>query len=295
MNASNHPGNLHKDQIGQVAELFTNGSIELTGKFRHQIDQVRDLLPFGTDIYLSALPNQPLANNLDCIGAIHAAGFSPVPHVAARHVRSRDELRQFLEIIVNEHEARKILLVGGDLPEPLGPYGDAMSLLKDGILNDAGIHEIGIAGYPEGHPHISSDIINQSIVDKVQTAGEQAVGVFLITQFSFAPGRIADYCAKLARMIPGIPVYVGMAGPGSADALLHYARICEVSGSLRALNGLGFKAARQVTRTEPEEQLAVLARYCTGRENCNVLGVHIFSFGGFVESAKWMQRWRNPA
>ena len=280
---------LQKDQNTQVTELLTNGSIELTGKYRHQIDQVRDLLPFGTDIYLSALPNRPLASNLDCIAAIRAAGFNPVPHIAARHLRSRNELRQFLDIVIQEHDVRKILLIGGDLPDPLGPYSDSLALLKDGILMDAGICEIGIAGYPEGHPHIAGEIIQQSICDKIQAAREQSLGIFLLTQFSFAPGRIVDYCAKLARTIPGIAVYVGMAGPTSPVSLLSYARICGVSASLRALTGLGFKAARLVTRTEPDEQLTVLARYCAGREDCNVLGVHIFSFGGFVESVRWMQ------
>lgn len=272
-----------------IMELITNSSIELTGKYQHQINQVKDLLPFGTDIYLSALPKWPLETNLECIAAIRAAGFNPVPHIAARHIRSREELKQFLSAIITEQEVKKILLIGGDLPEPLGPYDDATSVLKDGILNEMGICEIGISGYPEGHPRIPNEIIQQSIIDKIGLAREHNLGVYLITQFSFAPGRIVDYCAKLNRMIPDVPVYVGMAGPTNPVTLLRYARICGVSASLRALTGLGFKAARLVTWTEPNEQLAVLARYCAGRETSNVMGVHIFSFGGFIESVKWLK------
>jgi len=287
-------GDAYKDNSVQIAELLTNASIELTGKYRHQIDQVKDLLPFGTDIYLSALPNRPLATNLECIGAIRTAGFNPVPHIAARHIRSRNELRQFLDIVTRDHGVRKILLIGGDLAQPLGPYSNAMAVLRAGILNDAGICEVGIACYPEGHPRIPGDVIRRSIAHKVKLAGEQALGVFLVSQFSFAPDRIIDYCSKLSRAIPGTPVYVGMAGPTSPVSLLRYARICGVSASLRALTGLGFKAARLVTRTEPSDQLTVLARYCAGRGDCNVMGVHIFSFGGFVESVKWMQDRLSP-
>lgn len=288
-------GDPYTDNSIQIAELLTNASIELTGEYRSQIEQVKDLLPFGTDIYLSALPSRLLATNIECIGAIHAAGFNPVPHIAARHLRSRTELRQFLDIITRDHGVSKILLVGGDLPEPLGPYNDAMAVLEEGILIDAGICEVGLACYPEGHPRIHGDIIQRSIADKIKLASEQALGVFLITQFSFAPGRIIDYCAKLSRTTPGIPVYVGMVGPTSPVSLLRYARICGVSASLRALTGLGFKAARQVTRTDPSEQLTVLARYCAGRGDCNVMGVHIFSFGGFAESARWMQEKQRSA
>ena len=274
---------------GVIKELITNSSIELTGKYQHQINQVRDLLPFGTDIYLSALPNRPLETNLECIAAIRAAGFNPVPHIAARHIRSRSELKRFLTVVITDQEVKKVLLIGGDLPEPLGPYNDAISVLKDGILHELGICEIGISGYPEGHPRIPNEMIQQSIVQKISLAREQQLGVYLITQFSFAPGRIVDYCAKLNRLIPDVPVYVGMAGPTNPVSLLRYARICGVSASLRALTGLGFKAARLVTRTEPNEQLTVLARYCAGREAGNVMGVHIFSFGGFIESVKWLK------
>ena len=289
VNGDSRASSAGMENVAVVVELITNSSIELTGKYQHQINLVRDLLPYGTDIYLSALPSRPLETNLDCIAAIRAAGFNPVPHIAARHIRSRDELKQFLAGITTDQEVRKILLIGGDLPEPLGPYNDAISVLKDGILNELGISEIGIAGYPEGHPRIPNEIVQQSIIDKIHLAREQKLGVYIITQFSFAPGRIVDYCAKLNRAIPDVPVYIGMAGPTNPVTLLRYARICGVSASLRALTGLGFKAARLVTRTEPSEQLTVLARYCAGRETSNVMGVHIFSFGGFIESVKWLK------
>ena len=289
VNGDSRASSAGMENVAVVVELITNSSIELTGKYQHQINLVRDLLPYGTDIYLSALPSRPLETNLDCIAAIRAAGFNPVPHIAARHIRSRDELKQFLTGITTDQEVRKILLIGGDLPEPLGPYKDAISVLKDGILNELGISEIGIAGYPEGHPRIPNEIVQQSVIDKIHLAREQKLGVYIITQFSFAPGRIVDYCAKLNRAIPDVPVYIGMAGPTNPVTLLRYARICGVSASLRALTGLGFKAARLVTRTEPSEQLTVLARYCAGRETSNVMGVHIFSFGGFIESVKWLK------
>lgn len=33
---------------------------------------------------------------------------------------------------------------------------------------------------------------------------------------------------------------------------------------------------------------ASAAHYCAARRACNVVGVHVFSFGGFLESARWM-------
>ena len=48
-------------------------------------------------------------------------------------------------------------------------------------------------------------------------------------------------------------------------------------------------AVRLVTHTDPGEQLAAVARYCLGHTACNVVGVHLFSFGGAVQAAKWMR------
>jgi methylenetetrahydrofolate reductase (NADPH) len=99
----------------------------------------------------------------------------------------------------------------------------------------------------------------------------------------------------MARTAPDLPIYVGMPGPTSPSALVRYARNCGVSTSLRALIDLGFKAAKLVRHTTLEEQLVVLGHHCAGRPACNVVGVHIYSFGGFLASAKWMhQMYANP-
>jgi hypothetical protein len=46
---------------------------------------------------------------------------------------------------------------------------------------------------------------------------------------------------------------------------------------------------RLVTHTDPSEQLAAVARYCLAHASCNVVGVHLFSFGGAARTASWMQ------
>ena len=38
----------------------------------------------------------------------------------------------------------------------------------------------------------------------------------------------------------------------------------------------------------PGEQLAAVARYCLAHAACNVVGVHLFSFGGAPRAAAWM-------
>ncbi len=111
----------------------------------------------------------------------------------------------------------------------------------------------------------------------------------MVTQFSFAPARVIEYCTRMARERPALPVYVGLAGPTEPRTLLRFAQRCGVSASLRALKDQGMAAVRLVTHTDPGEQLAAVARYCVGHTSCNVVGVHLFSFGGAAQAAGWMR------
>ena len=79
--------------------------------------------------------------------------------------------------------------------------------------------------------------------------------MYVVTQFSFAPNRVVEYCAQLARSAPEVSIYVGVAGPTDPVALARYAQRCGVSASLRALRNLGSGIAQLVTHSDPSEQL----------------------------------------
>jgi len=272
-----------------IAELVTNGSIELSSGDSHQIEEASDLLPVGMCVYVPSVSNQTLLGNIGNIQALHTAGFDAVPHLAARKIVSRNELKEFLNRVVQDYGVHRVLVIGGDQPHVHGPFEDSASILRDGILADSGIDHVEIAGYPEGHPKIPLPTLQADLEEKLSLAANQGLGTDIVTQFSFAPTRILEYCANLAHTHPDVPVYVGMVGPSNPAKLLRYARHCGVSASLRALGGMGIKAANLIVHTDPTEQLTALARYCAARDSCNVIGVHIFSFGGFVKSAQWMR------
>src|SRR5215210_87050 len=101
-------------------------------------------------------------------------------------------------------------------------------------------------------------MLEKAFAQKVKLARQQGLGLYVVTQFSFAPKRIVDFCAALARSAPEVSVYVGIAGPSDPAALLRYAQRCGVSTSLRALRNLGTGIARLVVHTDPHEQVAAL-------------------------------------
>ena len=272
-----------------AAELIAASSLEISPRELHRASELAALLPKGSCVYIPSLPGLPLSRTLDAIAAIRDAGLDPVPHVAARRITDRGAFLDFLSRAVADHGVHRILLLGGDEPAPRGPYSDSLQILEEGVLAKAGVREFGLAGYPEGHVRIPAAAIERALARKIELARAQELGVYMVTQFSFAPARVVEYCAEMARNWPALPVYVGMAGPTDPAALARYAQRCGVSVSLRALRTLGSGIAKLVTHTDPHDHVVAIARYARSREPSNVVGVHLYSFGGAERTAAWMR------
>src|SRR6267378_776317 len=177
-------------RAGSVAELIAAGSIEISPRELHRAAEVAALVPAGTCAYVPSLPGLPVSRALEAVAAIRQAGLDPVPHVAARRSAGREQLREFLRRAAGEHGVHRVLLVGGDQPRASGPYSDTLQILEEGVLADTGIREIGIAGYPEGHPRIAPAALEEAFARKRRLAAEQGLGVYVVTQFSRAPSNV---------------------------------------------------------------------------------------------------------
>ena len=273
-----------------AADLLASGSIEFSNGRPEEIEAVAQLLPRGMTVFLPVLHGRTLGSRLGLMEMLHGAGFDVVPHLAARRISSRDELRGFLDAARRMGALRRVLIVGGDARHPAGPYPDATAVLESGLLQEYGVSEVGFAGYPEGHPQLDAEVIRSALLAKLETASRLGLGYHVITQFSFVPARILEYCAWLATAAEGTPVYAGLAGPASIRQLVHFARYCGVTASLSAVGKLGVKVAQLTDHMRVDEQLGLLASRVDSRArgSSNLTGIHLFSFGGFTATAQWM-------
>lgn len=278
------------DHARTMAELVACGSIECSKGTADEIRRAAELLPRQMPVFVPALPGRTLETGLELLGCILEAGFDPVPHLAARQIPSRAALKEFLARVHRDAGVRRVLVIGGDSRTPAGPYADAMAVLRDEVLSANGIAEVGFAGYPEGHRHLPADCLREALVDKLALAAEEGLGTFVVTQFSFLPTRILEYCGWLNSVTPDTPVVVGLAGPASLRQLVHFARYCGVAASLSAVARIGVRIPQLTSHMQADEQLALIAgsvdAHAHGR--CNITGVHVFSFGGFAATAAWM-------
>ncbi len=288
INLRNAPGATHNTLHEAARDLVRSGSLEMGADRPKDARAIADLLPAGTPVFVNHLPKHALADTLAGLEAVADAGLEPVPHLAARRLKSSAEAAAFLKAAVSRAGVSKLLLLGGDTASAAGPYGDALALLQSGLIAKAGIREVAFAGYPEGHPTIEADTMIDALDAKMAAARAQGLGVRVITQFSFAPARILDFCVWLHRRAPDVPVHVGIPGPTSPASLIRFATICGVGASFRAMTNQGMSAVKLLTHTDPGEQLAMIAAHQRSNARTNITGVHMFSFGGVAKTAQWM-------
>jgi len=281
----------NQDQRGPASActLVAAGSLEIGAHRPQEASQVAGLVPARTRVFVTHMPRHRLIETLPTLAALRKAGLEPVPHLAARRIESSAELEAFLDAAVHDGGVRRVLVIGGDLPTAAGPYPDGAALIRSRLFARAGLCEVALPGYPEGHPRIGPAELERALREKLALLEGQGLDASIITQFSFESGRIVEYCTELARAAPRIQIHIGLAGPTNPARLLRFAQLCGVSASLRALGGLGL-GALHLAHTDPSAQLAAIARHRDAQVNSNIAGIHLFTFGGAVKAAEWMHQ-----
>lgn len=259
-------------------------SIEATRPKADEVAALAAILPAGTAIYFSAVPTVTRTEIIEGAAALRKAGLEPVVHVAARRLPDTRHLQELLAGLRGEADVRRLLVIGGDV-DAAGPYPDALAVIQKGHLREAGIEEVGIGAYPEGHPQIPPDRLETALDEKIASATAQGLRVHIVSQFSFSPERVLAWLKQLRGCGIVTPVKVGMAGPTSVPALLRYAKRCGVSASLRGLvSGSASGLIGQVIgNVGPGRIIGTLA----AADGLGDIAPHYFSFGGVVETATY--------
>jgi len=264
-----------------VPEAFVQRfSIEVTRPGAAEIAALCDILPRATPVYFSAVPTVTRDEIVNAAAALSKAGLEPVVHIAARRIGAAADLKDLLTRLRGEADIRRLLVIGGDV-DTSGPFADALAVIQKGALREAGIEEIGIGAYPEGHPRIAPGRLEAALDEKIAAACAQDLRVHIVSQFSFSPERIIAWLKQLRACGIARPIKVGMAGPTSVPALIRYARRCGVAASLRGLvSGAG---SGLVGHVGPDRIVAALSE----AEGLGDTAPHYFSFGGTVETARY--------
>jgi methylenetetrahydrofolate reductase (NADPH) len=253
-----------------------------------EIHEAASALPTGTSVYLTDLPNRPEDKLFQIATGIFMRGLKPVPHVAARNVSSENKLADLLLRLSSSAGVKKIMLIGGDRDRAAGPFEHAIEVLESGILERAGITEIGIAAYPEGHPNISEDVLRASLRDKLEAAERIGLKAHIVTQFCFDAWPVVTWLRALRASGISNQVRIGMAGPASIPSLMKFAQRCGVRASAKGFARHASSIGKLLTGATPAEMVNDLAE-AAASENLGEIAAHFYSFGGLPQAAKWVR------
>lgn len=251
------------------------------------IEAVASHLAPGSDVYLNWLPGDHHHRAVAAAASVRRAGLNPVPHVAARYLTGLTQLQDFLARLSGEAGVVQALVIAGDREQPVGPFEASLQLLETGLFEKYGITRVGVAGYPEGNPRISTRTLAAALEAKLGRATQAGLAPYVVTQFCFEAQPIVAWARALRDSGVTVPIRVGLAGPAGLATLMKFALRCGVGNSIRALSLRGPAIARLLTESGPERVIDELARAASSDPTLGFSGLHFFSFGGVIRTADW--------
>ncbi|MFJ6739642.1 methylenetetrahydrofolate reductase [Streptomyces sp. NPDC091279] len=271
--------------------LLADFSLEMTAKDVPRLEEAAALIPAGTRVNVTFLGNEDLELRRSAARAVRRLGFVPVPHLSARRLGSRDELEGFLAGLREDGTAEHLLVVGGDPATPHGPFADALSVIRTGLLREHGVRHVGVSGYPEGHPAIEDAVLWSALTDKHAALAEQGLAGSVITQFGFDVDPVLTWVEQLRERGVEVPVRIGVPGPAGARRLVTYAARFGVGTSASIARKYGFSLTNLMGTAGPDRFLhALAARYDAGRHG--EVKVHFYTFGGLRATSEWIAQFR---
>ena len=274
-------------------ELIQDFSLEMTGKDIPALNEAKNQIPPGTRINVTFLGNEDLEMRVAAAKAVRDLGFLPVPHISARRLKSQGQLEEFLGRLQEVGAAERVFAVGGDPATPEGPDEDSLAVIRSGNLQQFGVREVGIGGYPEGHPDIPKDRLWGALEDKAAALAEQELGAVILTQFAFDTDPVADWIDAVRAKGINAPIRVGTPGPAGIKRLLGFARRFGVGANAMIVKKYGFSLTNLMGDAGPDrfvnDLAAVLAAHTPGAQPQigGRVGLHFYTFGGLLATAEW--------
>lgn len=285
----------------RIRTLAQDFSIEVLPRTAGKVDGFAELLPAQTRVFIPFLPGARFADCVPLAIRLRREGMEPVPHIAARRLSSSGELNETLDRLRIEAGVTRCLVIAGDPKTSAGPFADSLAILETGALEESGIETIFVGGQPEGIPGVSSKAVEEALIRKNEYARRSSADIRLITQFTLDLHAFTTWHKRLDDLGNRLPVHIGIAGPTSLSGLLKFAALTGASASLRAMRRYGAKLTQLASEAAPDTFIAHLARQMPqypcelaagATAETQIAGLHVYTFGGFVQAAAWMRALR---
>ena len=245
------------------------------------IEDKLDSLPSDMYLAVTCSPTKGVDETLELSEKLIERGFKVTPHIASKCVSGERHLEAIIKKL-DELGIESIFVPGGDRPEPMGDFNNALDLLKALKKLGHNLNKIGMAAHPEGHPDVSDEILMEALEEKKDLAD------FIVTQMCFDAEILNDWMNQIHKKGIELPVWVGLPGVIERGRLLKTSLRIGVGDSLRFLRKKSQVATELMKSSiyNPDD----LVRDITEKIDINdskLAGYHIYCFNQIETTEKW--------
>jgi len=266
---------------------LSSPSFEITTGHKEALETLSGRIAPGANIYIASLPKDTFEKQYHLAKRVYEAGFNPVPHIAARKIKTARHLEKHVSNLCRTAGVTRMLVIAGDREKPIGDFSDSLEVIRSGILKEYGITSIDMAGHPEEHPDVDSAILERFLIEKLDAAQSQGLNAEILTQLCFDPDILLAYVRHLRRCGVNAPIRIGVAGLTNRLSLMKYAAICGVGQSLKALQSRRDTSRNLLKSETPDRLLLPLSDANDAECKLGISGMHIYSFGSLTKTLAW--------
>ena len=245
------------------------------------IEDKLDSLPSDMYLAVTCSPTKGVDETLELSEKLIERGFKVTPHIASKCVSGEKHLEAIIKKL-DELGIESIFVPGGDRPEPMGDFNNALDLLKALKKLGHNLNKIGMAAHPEGHPDVSDEILMEALEEKKDLAD------FIVTQMCFDAEILNDWMNQIHKKGVELPVWVGLPGVIERGRLLKTSLRIGVGDSLRFLRKKSQVATELMKSSiyNPDDLVRDITEIIDINDS-KLAGYHIYCFNQIETTEKW--------
>ncbi len=242
-------------------------------------------LPEASTVSVTCSPAKDIAATLDMAAQLIDLGHTVIPHLAARMVEGPEHVARIASWL-NDHDVQDVFIIGGDAPEPHGPYLDAAGLITALLDSHANITNIGFGGYPDGHATISLTALAGALTDKQHLLDTAGVAGWVSTQMCFDTKVVTRWISASRTAGLHLPIHLGVPGVIDTTKLLTMGAKLGIGASLRYLRKNRAVVSKLATPCgyDPMDMLAPMA---ADFDTLHIAALHVFTFNQVANTVAW--------
>ena len=278
-----------------LKNFLNNFSIEVTPRAVAKIENLSELIPTGTLVYIAHIEGTPIEEMVKTAKKINEQGYATMPHFPARIIKDKKTLKEWISKYQNEANVKSALLLGGGVNKPYGEYDSSIQLIESELFDLAGFEKLYIAGHPEGNKDIDPDgstkNIDQALSWKNEYKNRTDADMAITTQFCFDSKTVINWANDIKNKGVDIPIHIGIAGPAKLQTLLRYSIECGIGASIKILQKRALDLTKLLLPYKPTSIINELAEYKSINPDFNIEKVHFFPLGGIKQVSKFVQEY----